>query len=358
MESEKVEVEFWNLSIPLTPPLKAGRGLITNTYVLLIFVADRNGNRGIGYSSFRGEAELDQATHIAKDLAAKAGFHLPGLINVERLESNGASTSQLTSSRSAANALSLAAWDFAGKRSNSTCADLWGRPPNRNSIECYASAFWLDKSIDQLKAEAKEHKQRNYKLVKMRVGKSIPDSLERIAAVQEVYREPRTIALETGFGWTVDLTNQFLKEAPGEYLWIEDPVSYEKMGSIDKKSRNSVGAGEKCEMASELFKLYMTGGIRKIILDVQYLGGPVRFLEAARSLNALGATVGAHRFSHYSIHLLASLPKSLPIEMLDWTNPALIPISGPDKSGECPVLGPGFSIALNQSVIDDFGRRI
>ena len=91
---------------------------------------------------------------------------------------------------------------------------------------------------------------------------------------------------------------------------------------------------------------------------VQYVGGPIRFLEAARVLNALGATVGGHRFSHYSMHLLASLPRSLPIEMLDWTNPAFYPLAGPDVSGRLPVEGPGFRIVLDQAVIDRHGVKL
>ncbi|HET7157519.1 MAG TPA: hypothetical protein VFI62_00890, partial [Burkholderiales bacterium] len=89
-----------------------------------------------------------------------------------------------------------------------------------------------------------------------------------------------------------------------------------------------------------------------------YVGGPVRWLEAARALNALGATVGAHRFSHYSMHMMAALPRSLPIEMLDWTNPAFHPLADPDASGRLPVEGPGFSLRLDQAVIDRHGVNV
>ena len=110
--------------------------------------------------------------------------------------------------------------------------------------------------------------------------------------------------------------------------------------------------------ARELYELYTRGRLRKLIIDVQYIGGPVRFLEVARILNALGATVGGHRFSHYSMHLLAALPRSLPIEMLDWTNPAFHPLADPDASGCLPVEGPGFRIELDQAVIDKHGVRV
>lgn len=357
MRSEKLEVELWNLSIPLAPHIHSPKGPITATYLLFAFMTDDEGLRGVGYSSFRRPADLDLSTSIARGLVSDSGLNLPALINVERLEEESSFQSS-SCSKAAANALSLAAWDLAGHRSKSPCADLWGRSPHRDSLECYASALWLDKSVDQLIAEAKDHRKNNYRFVKMRVGRSIKDNLERIAAVQKVYQEPGTIALETGFDWTAEITNQFLKEAPGEYLWIEDPESYDKIGQIEKNPRNTVAAGEKCSSVKELFELYLSGGVRNLIIDVQRMGGPVRFLEAARALNALGATVGAHRFSHYSMHLLATLPRSLPIEMLDWTNPAFSPLAAPDASGRLSVRGPGFCISLDKAVINRYGLKV
>ena len=357
MTSEKVELELWNLEIPLNPPIHSPKEAVTRTFVLLAFLKDADGRRGVGYSSFRKQPDLDRATGMARNLAAQAGLNLPGMLGVERIEAASASENP-ANSKAAANVLSLAAWDLAGQRANCACADLWGRPPNRDSLECYASAFWLDKSLDQLIDEGREHQKNNYRLVKMRVNRSVKESLERIAAVQTVYSEPRTIALETGFDWDVAIANEFYREAPGEYLWIEDPASYDTIGQIQRNDRNTIAAGEKCTSAAELVDLYVNGGIRNLIIDVQYVGGPVRFLEAARLLNALGATIGGHRFSHYSMHLLASLPRSLPIEMLDWTNPSVRPIPAPDASGRLPVRGPGFGLTLNQSIIDQHGVKV
>ena len=52
------------------------------------------------------------------------------------------------------------------------------------------------------------------------------------------------------------------------------------------------------------------------------------------------------------------MPRSLPIEMLDWTNTAFHPLANPDAAGCLPVEGPGFRIALNQAVIDKHGVRV
>ena len=354
--TDNVEVALWNLRVPLDPPIVSPKGATTETCLLLAFVSDESGRRGIGYSSFRNAAEMDAATAVARKLVAEAAPGLAGLLNVERQEE--ASGDNGAAGKRAANAISLAAWDLAGKQAGVPCADLWGRPAGRDSLECYASALWLDKSPAELVAEAKLHRRNHYRYVKMRVSRSLEDNLQRIAAVREVYSEPRTIALETGSEWTAQITNDFFDACRDELLWIEDPEAHDRIHLVRDDPINTIAAGEKATSARELFDLCTRGRVRNLIIDVQYVGGPVRWLEAARALNALGATVGAHRFSHYSVQLLACLPRSLPVETLDWTNPAFRPLAGPDAAGRLPVDGPGFQIELDEGVIERHGVRV
>ncbi len=356
MAGEDIEVELWNLRVPLVPPIQTPRGAVTETCLLLVFASDARGHRGIGYSSYRRAADMEQSSAIAARLIDASQSTLAGLLGIERIqESMGPDNAP---AKAAASALSLAAWDLAGKQAAVPCADLWGRQSGRENLECYASALWLDKSAAELTEEAREHRANHYRYVKMRVSQSLEDNLERIAAVRQVYTEPHSIALETGSEWTAEICNAFLDQCPWPLLWIEDPESHAKIHNVKAHPVNSIAAGEKSTSAPELYELYTRGGLRKLIIDVQYIGGPLRFLEAARVLNALGATVGAHRFSHYSMHLMACLPRSLPIEMLDWTNPAFHPLAGPDASGRLPVQGPGFHIVLDQAIMDRHGVRL
>jgi L-alanine-DL-glutamate epimerase-like enolase superfamily enzyme len=357
----KVQVKIWSMEIPLDPPIISPSRVSTHTWVLLVELINAKGERGVGYSSFRDRPALDACAPLARKLADGAkmddkGAELSRLLEIERIEEDTLTPS--VASKSAANALSMAAWDLAGVQTGKACADLWGRPSHRKGVGCYGSALWMDKNPEQLTAEAKELRAINYRMVKMRVGKSTKDNLARIAAVQKVYSEPKTIALETGFSWGVELANEFIREAPGEYLWIEDPAPYDVMREVKINSRNIISAGEKCTTFRQLADLYAHGNVPNLIIDVQCVGGPVRFLEAARALHAMGAHVGGHRFSHHSLHLLAALPDSMPVEMLDWTNPAIPPLSGPDASGNLPVGGPGFGTQLDDAVVRKYGVAV
>jgi L-alanine-DL-glutamate epimerase-like enolase superfamily enzyme len=143
MASNNIDVELWNLRVPLVPPIHSPKGMTTETCLLLAFLSDQDGNRSVGYSSFRRSADMDQASAIARKLVAESALGLAGLLNVERQEE--ATCESSAASRCAASAISLAAWDLAGKQTGVPCADLWGRPAGRESLECYASALWLDK---------------------------------------------------------------------------------------------------------------------------------------------------------------------------------------------------------------------
>jgi len=354
--SEAIEIELWNVRAPLDPVIHTPRGPVVETCLLFAFVTDDDGRRGIGYASFRRAAEMEAATNAARDLLTRRPPGLAGLLSIERTDESSGKTS--AASRAAASALSLAAWDLAGKRAGVACADLWGRPAGREHLDCYASALWLDKTLDELIAEARAHRSAGYRYVKMRVSQDLEDNLARIGAVASVYAEPGTIALETGSEWDETIANTFLDRCGTHLLWVEDPAPHAALHRVQQHAFNTIAAGEKATTANELYEIQARSGLRNIIIDVQYIGGPLRFLETARTLNALGATVGGHRFSHYSTHLLASLPRSLPIELLDWTNPVFRPLAGPDATGKLNVEGAGFRIEIERGVLERYGAKV
>src|SRR6185436_19527632 len=114
MAADNVGAELWNLRVPLDPPIVSPKGPTTETCLLLAFVSDKDGHRGVGYSSFRQASDMDRATGVARKLVAEAAPGLAGLLDVERQEE--ATCESSAASRCAASAIGLAAWDLAGKQ--------------------------------------------------------------------------------------------------------------------------------------------------------------------------------------------------------------------------------------------------
>ena len=238
-----VQIELWNLVVPLAEVLEASAGPRQRTaHVLIAFMSDA-GKRGIGYSIFREQRNLDLATQAAQKLVAAVRPEMTALLDIERFEEHNRA-GDATAGRSAANALSLAAWDLAAQQQGCAVADLWDRPAGRTELECYASALWQEQSVEELIVEAKRYRDQNFRYVKMRVVHDLKDNLERIAAVRSVYTEPATIAIEAaGARWNVDDANAFIRAAQGKYLWTEDPVKYDAIGQVEETANSKIVAG-------------------------------------------------------------------------------------------------------------------
>ena len=351
----KINPELWRLSIPLPNAIGIPGRSISCTYVLLVLIRDSNHNCGIGYSRFFDPVALDRTVAAARVLLPRAAS-LAEMLDIERIEERAAAEHR-TASRSAANALSMAAWDLAGRQRGIGCADLWGRPAGRETLDCYASALFVHTPIHELSEEARSYRSRNFHQVKMRVAPTLEETLARVAAVQTAYPDPRTIAIEAAHSWDIPTTNAFLRNPQVRPLWVEDPVNYDLLGAVELNG-HIIAAGEVLGSTGELIRLHESGRVANIIIDVQAIGGPVRFLEAARLLFALGARIGSHRFPQQSAHLLACLPESMGVETVDWANPSLDPLPDPDAHGRVAVLGPGFNTSINRQVIDRYGERV
>jgi L-alanine-DL-glutamate epimerase-like enolase superfamily enzyme len=161
--------------------------------------------------------------------------------------------------------------------------------------------------------------------------------------------------VETFFTFTGDRIEQFMHGRAIEPMWIEDPMAYASIAGAAHK--DIVAAGESCTALADLIALHQAG-IGRLILDVQYLGGPLRFLEAARTLAAMGAEIGSHIYSHESLHLLAALPVSMPVEVFDWWQPIFNEEPCPDQEGKLRVQGPGLGRTLNRDSLERYGVRV
>lgn len=346
-----ISADAWQVVLPLERPIGTPVGPFREVSCVVVRLRDDAGLSGCGYSLAYDALSFDHLARSVKRLLAEQSSNLADLVRIERVVDDGGDGMV----RKAVSAISLASWDLLGRRTGRACADLWGRPPQRAALPAYASALFLDRSAHELVDEARALKAAGYRSVKMRGGKSPAEDAARFDAVRRVYAEPRSVAIDFVFQWDLARTREFSRLISAAPMWIEDPVTYDLIGAFG--ADEGLAAGESCESAAALVKLH-AGGIGRLILDVECLGGPLRFLEAARILQALGCEVGSHTFAHESIHLLAALPDSMPVEMLDWWNPLFNEVPAPNGDGAYAVEGPGLGRTLREETLERFGKAI
>jgi L-alanine-DL-glutamate epimerase-like enolase superfamily enzyme len=352
MANDLVRHDVWKMEIPLPRAFGTPGGAFQRVYAVALRLRDADGAEGVAYAQTTGAEGMHRVAQIMTRLLEERRGSLDRLLEIER--HNGGVTGDQPG-RSAVCAISLAAWDLLGRRRGLPCAALWGGVEHRVALDAYASAFFSDASLEELVEEAKAYRRRGFRLAKMRAG--LPDAQDeaRYEALCEVFAEPRAVAVETFFKFSPARISEFMQGRSREPMWIEDPMPYHAITAATHKPL--VAAGESCISTAELLALRNVG-VERLILDVQYIGGPLHFLEAARTLQALGCEVGSHTFAHESLHLLAALPQSLPVEVFDWWHPVFNEEPEPDSEGRLAVRGPGLGRTLNEENLQLYGRRI
>ena len=193
----------------------------------------------------------------------------------------------------------------------------------------------------------------------MRTGLDVDDDLARLAAVAWVFDRPGTVAVDAVNGWSVDAAADFVARSPVPLLWVEDPVPLDRLAELTARTGDVlVAAGESEETVGDLVRLRDQGRVGAVLLDVQRLGGPRRFLGAAAVLADHGARVGAHIFTPVSAHLLACVADPLPLEVFDWSDALYAEVPAPDADGRVPVAGPGLGVGLDRAAMGSLGRRV
>jgi len=352
MTGDRVRHELWTMEIPLPRAFGTPSGPFERVFAVVLRLRDKDGIEGVAYAQTTQPSPLPRVLAIMRALLEERGGDLDRLIQIERLDS-GVTGDQ--PGRSAVCAISMAAWDLLGRRRGLPCAALWTGGAHRTDLDAYASAFFSDASAELMLEEAHALRQRGFRKAKMRLGLPGAQDEARYEALCEVFPEPGSIALETHFKFSPARTQEFMRGRSRAPMWIEDPAPYHAIA--DAACKELVAAGEVCISLSELLALRQVG-IGRLILDAQYLGGPERFMEAARTLQALGCEIGAHIFAHESLHLLAALPESLPVEVFDWWDPIFAEEPTPDAEGRLAVRGPGFGRTLNLENLQRYGRAL
>jgi L-alanine-DL-glutamate epimerase-like enolase superfamily enzyme len=352
MTQDLLRHEMWTMQIPLARAVGTPAGPFKQVYAVALRLRDRHGVEGVAYASALDLATMDRIAAIMARLLEERGGNLDPLLEIER-HNGGAAGDH--AGRSAVCAISMAVWDLLGRRRGLPCAALWGNGGARDELDAYASFFFSDLSLEALLEEARAYRARGYRLAKMRAGRPGAEDEARFDAMCEIFSEPRSIAVETFFTFTGSRIETFVGGVSGQPLWIEDPAPYGSIGQLGHK--DLIAAGETCISTYELVALHRAG-IDRLILDVQFLGGPLQFLEAARTLLALGCRVGSHTKSHESLHLLAALPQSMPVEVFDWWQPIFNEEPTPDSLGRLAVQGPGLGRTLNEKSLEAYGQKI
>jgi len=264
----------------------------------------------------------------------------------------------------AISAIDNALWDAIGKCLNIPLYKLLGGYRDRVPVIAIGGYYHAhDVHHRALQDEILQYKAGELAGVKMKVGRAtLAEDLERVRAVREAAGSEFILACDANQAWTPTQAIEFCRAvAPLNIRWIEEPVRWhDQLGSL-QAVRAAVeipvvaGQGEITRFGCR--DLVLHGGVNILNVDVTIAGGVTEWRRIAGMASMFDVQMAHHEESQVALHLLASIPHGLYVEIFPNTkrDPLWheLPVERPIiRSGYMHLpTGPGLGIELNNEVI-------
>jgi L-alanine-DL-glutamate epimerase-like enolase superfamily enzyme len=260
-------------------------------------------------------------------------------------------------------AIDMAIWDALGKLYNVPLYKLLGGYRDRVPVIAIGGYYEAGKDQDGLNDEMRHYRELGMAGVKMKVGRvSVAEDIERVRAVREEVGDLFVIACDANQAWTPQQAIEFCRGVePLNIRWIEEPVRwYDQLDGlrvVREQTMIPVNAGQGEITRFGCRDLVVHGRVNILNVDVTLVGGVTEWRRIAGMASMFNVQMAHHEESQVALHLLASIPHGLYVEIFPnikrdpmWFE---LPVERPqirDGYMELPI-GPGLGLALNEEVI-------
>lgn len=265
--------------------------------------------------------------------------------------------------------LEIALWDIAGKAAD---LPIWRLLGGRrlDEVAAYASGFYYNGPwAGDIEGEAASILEAGYRHVKMKVGGSLIEDLERVRRARGALGPDIRLAVDANRGFTTSEAKRFLHELSDIDLWFfEEPVLPEDLDGYREIRATTVVpiAGGESEFTRWGFReLVETRAVDILQPDATACGGIRETLLIAGMASAYGIQTLPHIWGSSitiaaGLHLLAALPQVTPSMGREPLVAELDQAPNPFRSGLAgletgPVMrvpdGPGLGIEIDRDVL-------
>jgi L-alanine-DL-glutamate epimerase-like enolase superfamily enzyme len=190
---------------------------------------------------------------------------------------------------------------------------------HRPSIPAYASAVNLALSTAELVEQMSGYRAEGFRAVKMKVGKSFREDVERVRAVREAIGDDCELMVDANMAWDLAEAGRRLRALePFAPAWLEEPLpphDVDGFAALQLTTSVPLAAGETLFTPEEFTPYFRRGAIRIPQPDVIRLGVTGWRRVAAAALDA-GLTVAPHFIPEIHVHLACAIPNALNLEYL------------------------------------------
>jgi len=364
---EITAVESYPVKIPLATPVSFSNRTIEYRDHAITHVRTDAGVEGVGYSLGYEGAHL-VADAVESMLAPLVVGEDPR--DTERLwqrmyEGNVQIGRQGILLR-AISTVDIALWDVKAKAADMPLYKLLGG--YADSVPAYASGGYYrdEKGHDALRAEMRRYLEEGHDVVKMKVGRlSIPEEVERVAAVRDEIGDERTLLLDGNGVWpnATEAIRAGRAFEPYDPYFFEEPVMVDRietMATVNDALPYPVATGELEGTRYNFARLVDTGAAGVLQPDATVCGGITEWLKIAHHAAAYDVPIAPHYNWNLHASLVGAIENGLWVEYFyrdmdvkvfdDIVETPLEPVDGmldlPDT--------PGHGVPLDENAIETF----
>ena len=250
----------------------------------------------------------------------------------------------------------IALWDLLGKARNAPLYELLGGIVSPR-LPVYASLLRYD-SPEDVASAARDYADRGFRSIKLH-----QIDVASVRAAREAVGPDVELMLDTNCPWTpAEAITMARALEPYRLFWLEEPVwppeDYEGLAEVRRASTVRIAAGENESTLFGFRDLIARRAVDVVQPSVTKVGGISEFRKVATLATAANVELAPH--SPYfgpglaaTLHLMASLGGSLPVEMFacELEAPLLTPpIVARDGWSDVPT-GPGLGVEVDEAVI-------
>lgn len=231
----------------------------------------------------------------------------------------------------------------------------------RDAVPVYRSVgLGHDYSIDELQRAAAGFVKEGFRGVKMSVGKHAPkDDVARVRAVREAIGPEISLRADLNQRLSAPQAIRLGRMLdPFDLAWLEEPVRY-----YDHAAEATVAAALDMPIASGeseygprgILQMLQQRSADIVMPDLQRMGGPTGFLQAAHLADAFDIPVSPHLFHEMSLALLAAVPNAIVLEYAPWFEPVYRERIELNAQGHAVVpRTPGWGFSFDPSAVERY----
>lgn len=214
-------------------------------------------------------------------------------------------------------------WDLAGKATGMPVYKLLGY--DKREVLCYASGGYYvgigdnkTENIDKLVEEIQEYKNRNYKAVKIKVGRlPIREDIKRVEKIRDLIGDDIDLMVDANEAWNINESLQFCDGVKDMgIVWIEEPLEPDDMVSLKElcsRTNIPIAAGE-TEYSKYGMNELLNAGIRYLNADVTRVGGITEWMKTAAICQTRNIPIVPHSIPELHVTCGACAPNTPFIE--------------------------------------------